>query len=103
MIDAATARSIALDFLAKSKNQDLMLLDGETIEGSFGWVFFYDTRRFVETGNALVRAVGNSPLIVDREDGSVHVTGTGHPIDFYVDAYERTRTVPRPTTWQRVP
>jgi hypothetical protein len=46
--------------------------------------------------------IGNSSIIVDRKDGSIHVTGTSHPLEYYLQAYERDgKLPPRPTTWQR--
>ena len=107
MIDKEAARKIALDFLAKKKRADgpeLVLQEEKTLERPFGWVFFYEAKRFLETRNVMDRLIGNSPLIVDRNDGAVHVTGTRRPIEFYLDAYEKTGKLPeRPATWQPAP
>ncbi len=38
---------------------------------------------------------GNAPLIVDRKDGTVHITGTAFPTEQYLESYERVgRTYP---------
>ena len=58
-------------------------------EHDFGWVYFYDGSRHVETGNVSDALVGNAPLIVDRVDGKLYVTGTAHPIEHYLDEYRR--------------
>ncbi|MCK1735002.1 hypothetical protein IVA79_13745 [Bradyrhizobium sp. 138] len=49
----------------KACGEDLML-SGQAIEIDEGWVFFYNTREFVETGNPSCRMAGNGPIFVDR-------------------------------------
>ena len=60
-----------------------------TIERPFGWVFFYDSKLFLDTGDDDYALIGNSPIIVDRSDGSLHTTGSGQPIQSYIEEYER--------------
>jgi hypothetical protein len=107
MIDRDEARKIALDFIAPKSNAkapERVLLDDKTIERPFGWVFFYEARKFLDSHNIVDKLIGNSPFIVDRKDGSVHVMGTRRPIEFYLDAYENTGKLPeRPAQWQRAP
>lgn len=59
-----------------------------TIEASFGWVFFYNARAFLETGDRAYALAGNAPLIVDRTTGAVVVTGTGRSAKHYIAWYE---------------
>jgi hypothetical protein len=58
-------------------------------EYDFGWVYFYDGSRHVETGNASDAVVGNAPLIVDRGDGKLYITGTAFPVEHYLEEYRR--------------
>lgn len=58
-------------------------------EHDFGWVYFYDSSAHVESGRASDALVGNAPLIVDRVDGRLYITGTAHPIDYYLQEYRR--------------
>ena len=57
------------------------------MEQPFGWVFFYNTQKFIETEEMKYMLAGNAPLIVDRINGDVHETGTAEPIEFYIDEY----------------
>jgi Immunity protein 35 len=66
------------------------IVDAHTIEKPFGWVFFYNSKRFFETGNFLYLLFGNGPVIVNRYTGSVEFFGTGWPELEIVDEYERT-------------
>jgi hypothetical protein len=68
-----------------------VILDDKTIERAFGWVFFYQSREYLDTGDLGFRMLGNAPLIVDRSDGSIHVTGTAEPIEHYIKEYEDKR------------
>jgi len=65
------------------------VLDDETIERPWGWVFFYDSSKHLETGRLSDRLAGNAPYIVDRHSGRLHSTGTAKPIDEYILEYER--------------
>jgi hypothetical protein len=55
----------------------------------FGWVYFYDSSVHVKTGKTSDAVVGNAPLIVDRVDGKLYVTGTAHPIEHYLQQYRQ--------------
>ena len=67
-----------------------MIVEDSTIERPWGWVFFYESRRFLDTGDSSARFAGNAPIIVERETGELLDTGTAHPVEFYLDNYEAT-------------
>jgi hypothetical protein len=63
-------------------------LEHATRELPFGWVFFYQSRRHLETGDISHALAGSAPYIVNRVTGAVVPTGTAHPIGYYVSRYE---------------
>ena len=65
-----------------------VVMDDATIERPWGWVFFYQTRRYLETGKFRDGLVGNAPYIVNRHDGSLQATGTAHETAHYIACYE---------------
>lgn len=65
-----------------------VVLPDSTIEREFGWVFFYNSRAFLETRNPLLAIAGNGPLLVQRRTGKLEVLGTAHPLEHYIAAYE---------------
>ena len=69
---------------------EIAIIDEHTMETEFGWVFFYQSQKYVETRDTMHALVGNAPLIVDRRDGSIHVTGTGRPTEYYIENYRNT-------------
>jgi hypothetical protein len=58
-------------------------------EHDFGWLYFYDSATHAKTGRNTDAVVGNAPLIVDRVDGNLYVTGTAHPVEHYLQEYRR--------------
>lgn len=86
----AQARAEAyLQQLQRGRSYELVIVDKRTREEDFGWIFFYNTKQFVETGDMQWALGGNAPLIVDRELGEIHVTGTAHPLDHYIREFRR--------------
>jgi hypothetical protein len=98
MINHQQARQIATEWLIAQRARgadgvflELRILDEHTLEADFGWVFFYQSQRFLETGDFPGQLLGNAPLIVDRRDGTLHVTGTANPVEHYVHQYLQNR------------
>jgi hypothetical protein len=63
-------------------------------EHDLGWVYFYDGSIHVETGAASDAVVGNAPLIVDRTDGKLYMTGTAYPVEHYLQEFRRGNRTP---------
>jgi hypothetical protein len=109
MTDLTTARELVKDYLRGSGERidsfssalpghqnrpkhELVIV--KEIEYDFGWVFCWNTKRFTESGDFRHGLVGNAPLIVDRNDGRVYVTGTAHRLDYYVEEYRNGKRHP---------
>jgi hypothetical protein len=93
MITKEQARALVEGELSRppmypSDPRDLTVMDELTIERPWGWVFFYNTARYIETGDALLGVGGNAPYIVNRHTGEIRTTGTAHPIEHYIRQYE---------------
>jgi hypothetical protein len=98
-VDAAGAREIAQAFVDSLDTWFTSLVDGPavqwdaTTEFNFGWIFYWNSRRFLETGDRRHALHGNTPFIVDRRNGSVYPIGTGsalHPtIRAFADAWNQ--------------
>lgn len=85
-ISRSDARRIAEGQLAglfAGSPVDVAIMDEHTREEDFGWVFFYESKTYLQTGDFRHRLVGNGPLIVDRA-GRVHQAGTAKPIGHYI-------------------
>ena len=67
---------------------ELVILDDGTITKEYGWVFFYQSKKYLETNDYRDCLAGNSPYIVNKYSGELVQTGTARPIDHYLRQYE---------------
>lgn len=67
-------------------------LDGIAItsakEKPYGWVFLYNSRRYVETGELIYSLVGGGPVVVVAATRQVHELGSARPAEVEVHALE---------------
>ena len=88
MIDQRTAAAIARGHLEREfPDGDVVLDEDTTIQADWCWVFFFNTRAFLETGDLRHSLVGNGPLMVDKRSGVIRQAGTAHPVEHYLAAY----------------
>lgn len=67
-----------------------VVVDDATIERPWGWVFFYQSERFLATQDVGDQLAGNAPFIVNRYTKEIRATGTAEPIEHYIAEYERS-------------
>src|SRR5581483_2945881 len=91
--EAHTLTSTWLTAMSAKGSIALELIEEQTVDVDFGWVFFYNSKQFKETGDSAYALAGNAPVIVDRATGSLHVTGTARPISEYVEEFRRRRAM----------
>lgn len=63
------------------------ILEGETLELDFGWVFFYQAKDYIKSGEISKMLGGNAPVLVDKNTNQLFITGTAYPIERYIKAY----------------
>lgn len=91
MITRWEARSIAIHHLEEKEKMigvKLILDEDETLEKDFGWVFFYNSKDYVENDDFSSMMVGHGPFIVCRGDGVIHQTGTAKSVEEYIEEFE---------------
>ena len=54
---------------------EFVIVADDTIEREWGWVFFYTSRLWIETGESRYRVTRNPPLIVKLNERRVQVGG----------------------------
>lgn len=92
MINNHEANVIANRYLRELEQQvgeSLALLLDDTLETEAGWVFFYNTVEFIETGDFISCLAGNSPFIVEKNVGAIHELGTGKPVEESLKDFEK--------------
>jgi hypothetical protein len=68
---ALSLAKIRVNELAALAGDEFEILDGNTVQAESGWVFFYNSKEFIETRNPIAALAGNGPIFV-KSDGSVH-------------------------------
>ena len=88
-------RSEALELVSKqldgksSDNVQYVVVNESTIEKPFGWVFFYQSKKFLETGIFMHRLAGNGPVFVNKMTGEIDFFGSLPPFEVILADYER--------------
>ncbi len=91
MITKAEAEALVLEQLHKmeSPDQPFAINTSKTLEKPFGWVFFYNSKQFIETNNIIFRLAGNGPIFVNKHTHAVTVCGTNKPVQILIEEYEK--------------
>jgi hypothetical protein len=76
------AELLAKTWVELVSDSNLALFTELTITKPYGWIFFYGSK----DPDELIG--GNAPIIFDRINGEIIVTGTAHPIEKYIADYE---------------
>lgn len=93
MINKEQAKEIVKNIISGHElpdNDEYIIIESETIEKDWGWVFFHTSKKWYETKDLKYSTAGNAPLIVLRENGNVLVTGTAHVTKHYIERFEAT-------------
>ena len=90
MLKYAEAEQLARAWIGSHGGRKWDLMLQHTITKPYGWVFFYQSIEYIKSGDHMAFLYGNAPLLVDRFDGEVILTGTARRVDYYLAAYEAT-------------
>lgn len=66
---------------------EVQLLSEKTEEYDVGWVFYYQSAHYLETGNFSDSLVGNAPIFVSRSDGHAFFINHHRPMAESLSAY----------------
>ncbi len=73
-----------------STDDEIVIVHSATIEKYWGWMFFYTSKKWIETQDIQYALAGNAPVIVERETAKLIQTGTAHSPEYYIERYELT-------------
>ena len=92
MIDKPTAQKAVLEYLNthyKVPNDELIIVD--SLDKEYGWIFFYDSRQYLESHDKQYAIAGNAPVAVEKSDGSLHFLNTVQSVEEMIADYEKRR------------
>ncbi len=75
------------------------LVISKVLTYEFGWVFYYTSEEYLESKDVRHMLLGNAPFIYDKENGSIHETGTFRSIDYFVDRYRIAKKTNSEPDW----
>jgi hypothetical protein len=70
--------------LGAASGDEFGIVSHESIEAG-GWIFFYNCKEFIETGNPLSSLAGNGPIFVDR-NGVLKILPTAVPWELAISS-----------------
>lgn len=83
-----------LDKIVLSDNEDkLVVIEDSIIEKPYGWVFIYNSKKFIDTGNIFLSLSGNGPVIVEKDTGQIHQLGSSLSIENAIKDYEDSQNL----------
>jgi hypothetical protein len=93
MLDEEQAKKLVYEqinanYFTHVVGDELVIIEDETITKPYGWVFFYTSRKYLETRDAQFFVIGNGAIIVEKETGALIGTGTARPAEYYIAQYE---------------
>lgn len=91
MITFQEARQIAEAEINKYQtlgDDSLIIIDDQTIEKDYAWIFPYTSKKYWETNNTNYAIGGNGPLFISKLDGQISNYRTGLSIEEMIDEHE---------------
>ena len=88
-------KSEALELVSKRLEEkspeavQYVVVEESTIEKPWGWIFFYQSEKYLETGIFMHRLAGNGPVFVNKETGEMDFFGSAPSLDVLLADYER--------------
>jgi hypothetical protein len=87
------AKEIATKFINQNlqdfdHEDEFIIIDDVTIEKEYGWIFSYNSKKYIETDDFSYCIVGNGPIVVNKESGLVEELGGGPQVENFIAEYE---------------
>jgi hypothetical protein len=74
-----------------SLEDEIIIEEERTIKKSYGWIFFYNSKRYLETEEISYMLIGNSPIIFERDSGNFVRLPSAYPAEQSIAHYEKLR------------
>ncbi|MEL6813642.1 MAG: YrhB domain-containing protein [Cyanobacteria bacterium J06598_3] len=86
MIHKTEAQHLIEQYIA-SHYEQCALMPECTQAFSFGWAFFYQSKKYIHTREFTDQLVGQGPLLFNQDTSEIVPTGSAHPPEYYAEAY----------------
>ncbi|MGG5209415.1 YrhB domain-containing protein [Chryseobacterium sp. MIQD13] len=87
---------IAERYLKKLEEEgvEAMISSNDTIKKPYGNIYFYNSKKFILTGDFRYAVGGNAPFLVEKEAGRVVTFSTSGTLDSDIQSYENGTMTP---------
>lgn len=66
----------------------ISIIESQTVQKPYGWVFFYNSRRYLESGELVYALVGQGPVVVVADTGEIIELGSAYPSEVAIKQLE---------------
>ena len=93
MITFQQAEQLALEYIKPSAEYIKKTLPNDeiviehSVEFPDCWLFFWNSKRYLETKNIFHRLLGGGPVIVGKENGDVYQGGSGGTVEMWLSEF----------------
>ena len=88
MLTFSQASDLAETWVRVTTGDQAVIAKEHTLKRPYGWIFFYQGRSYLASGKTSDKLAGNAPILIDRVDGEIRVTGTMQSLEAYLARYE---------------
>ena len=93
------AQQIAREYIQsilEDVSMPIEILADQSVEKPYGWIFFYQSKRYLDTGAIADMLVRNGPILVNKSGKVIHLP-SAIPVDESIRRYEAGLPIlPRP-------
>jgi hypothetical protein len=75
MLSLESAKKKVQDYLNlkyETKNDALVIREDYIVHKEYGWIFSYESKKYLETKEIRYRRVGNFPLLILKDSGKIY-------------------------------
>jgi hypothetical protein len=96
MIDFNLAKEIALrhiksNYQVPNKEEEISIVDDLTVEKEWGWIFIYQSHKWIETRDRRYQILGFCPIVIEKFDGNLYYLDEGVNMEECIKKYENRR------------
>ena len=89
------AKILAQKWLELTSETEVVVIEKATLTTPYGWIFFYQSKNYIDTNDYRETPVGNCPVLIDRFDGFLRTFGTTFSIEKYPADHEQILSLGR--------
>lgn len=78
-----------LKSMESENSGNIIIVDEYTIEAERYFIFYYDSKKYIETDDSSFALLGNVPILIDRVTFKMYYTGATEDITYYERLFER--------------